>query len=185
MKVQYLYKLVALVLATSILVACQSTPEDTGDAATDTSGVDSADTTSIGTGYDDSLSSSDLGGIDGATLEAVKTAATTFYFDFDQSSLMSSDRDALQLHASFLASNSAASVRLEGYADERGTREYNIALGERRGNAVMKFLVVNGVGADQIEVVSYGEENPADPGHNETAWAKNRRVELSYSAGQP
>jgi len=182
MKVFNLYKLVAIILAASIMVACQSTPDDE-DASGASDGA--SDTASMGTGDDSGVSSSDMSGIDGDTLASVQDAATTFYFDFDQSSLQSSAVDSLQLHASYLSSNSDASVRLEGYADERGTREYNVALGERRGNAVMKFLVVNGVGANQIEVVSYGEENPLDAGHNESAWSANRRVELSYSSGQP
>lgn len=183
MKVINLYKLVAVILAASLMVACQSTPDDSQDAV-DTAG-DVVDTTSIGTGDDSGISSSDLGGLDADTLAALQSAATTFYFDFDQASIQFSDRDILQMHATYLSNNSDASVRLEGYADERGTREYNIALGERRGNAVMKFLVVNGAGANQIEVISYGEENPMDAGHYEAAWSKNRRVELSYSSGRP
>ena len=184
MKVFNLYKLVALILAASVMVACQSTPDES-ENANDSSGDTAADTISMGAGNDDGVSSSDLGNMDGSSKASAQGAATTFYFDFDQSNLQSIAADALQLHANYLAGNSSASVRLEGYADERGTREYNVALGERRGNAVMKFLVVNGVGANQIEVISYGEENPLDAGHNESAWAANRRVELSYSSGQP
>ncbi len=183
MKVFNLYKLVALILAASIMVACQSTPDESEDAGGSASDV--TDTASMGTGDDSGVSSSDLGGMGEDSMGSVQDAATTFYFDFDQSNLSSNSVDDLQLHASYLSSNSNASVRLEGYADERGTREYNVALGERRGNAVMKFLVVNGVAANQIEVVSYGEEKPLDSGHNEAAWAANRRVELSYSSGQP
>lgn len=184
MKVINLYKLVAIILAASLMVACQSTPEEIEDPAeTDSAVID--DTTSIGTGGDSGISSSDLGGLDADTLVALQSAATTFYFDYDQASIQSSDRDILQMHATYLSSNKNALIRLEGYADERGTREYNVALGERRANAVMKFLVVNGAGANQVEVISYGEENPADPGHTESAWAKNRRVELSYTSGRP
>lgn len=183
MKVINLYKLVAIILAASFMVACQSTPEEAQDTAGTDSGV--VDTSSIGTGGDSGISSSDLGGLDANTLAALQSAATTFYFDYDQASIQSSDRDILQMHATYLTSNKNASIRLEGYADERGTREYNVALGERRANAVMKFLVVNGAGANQIEVISYGEEKPADPGHSEAAWSKNRRVELSYTSGQP
>ncbi len=182
MRVLNLYKLMALILAAGLMVACQSTPEDSGEVVDIPEEI--VDTTATGAGDESILSSTDLG-VDADTLAALQTAATTFYFDFDQSTLRSSDRDILQLHASYLSSNSDAAVRLEGYADERGTREYNVALGERRANAVMKFLVVNGVSASQIDVVSYGEENPVDPGHYEAAWAKNRRVELSYTSGRP
>ena len=72
------------------------------------------------------------------------------------------------------------SIRLEGHADERGTREYNLALGERRANAVRAYLVAQGASRSQIEVISYGEEKPANSGHNESSWAENRRVEIVY-----
>ncbi|HIG36721.1 MAG TPA: peptidoglycan-associated lipoprotein, partial [Oceanospirillaceae bacterium] len=73
-----------------------------------------------------------------------------------------------------------AKIVLEGHADERGTREYNIALGERRGNAVSRYLVVQGVSVDAIEVVSFGEERPVNAGHDSASWAENRRVEIRY-----
>lgn len=103
--------------------------------------------------------------------------ATTFYFDFDQSILKPEARSALQIHAEALKA-SPRSIRLEGHADERGTREYNMALGERRANAVRDFLVLQGVDSYLIETVSYGEERPAAMGSNESAWEQNRRVEL-------
>jgi len=79
-----------------------------------------------------------------------------------------------------LSGNSMLSVRLEGHADERGTREYNLALGERRANAVQAYLIAQGVSRSQMEVISYGEEKPADSGHDEGSWTKNRRVEIVY-----
>jgi peptidoglycan-associated lipoprotein len=79
-----------------------------------------------------------------------------------------------------LADNPGLRVRLEGHADERGTREYNLALGERRANAVRAYLLAQGASRSQIEVVSYGEEKPADGGHDEGAWRQNRRVEVVY-----
>lgn len=100
-----------------------------------------------------------------------------FYFDFDSSILKPEARAALTAHAERFKNNSE-SVRLEGHADERGSREYNMALGERRANAVADFLVLQGVPRARIEVVSYGEERPARLGSNESAWAENRRVEL-------
>ena len=80
--------------------------------------------------------------------------------------------------AQYLAKNPTAKLRLEGHADERGTREYNVGLGERRANAVQSALIAGGASATQISIVSYGEERAADPGHDESAWAKNRRVEI-------
>ncbi|MEC8442916.1 MAG: peptidoglycan-associated lipoprotein Pal [Pseudomonadota bacterium] len=107
---------------------------------------------------------------------------TTFYFDFDQSSIKSESRAALSAHGAYLAANAGAKVVLEGHADERGTPEYNIALGERRAIAVRDFLLLKGASASQIKVVSFGEEKPAAMGDSESAWSKNRRVEIKYQS---
>ena len=104
----------------------------------------------------------------------------TFYFDFDQSTLKSESRAPLAAHAAFLAANPAVSVVVEGHTDERGTKGYNMALGERRANSVQQFLVVNGASKSQIEVLSFGEERPANSAHNESAWAQNRRAYIEY-----
>ena len=104
---------------------------------------------------------------------------TVFYFDFDIAEFKPADRDTLTYHARDLAANPSKRVRLEGHADERGTREYNLALGERRGNAILNYLIVNGAARSQIEVVSYGEERPAQTGQGENAYSRNRRVEIS------
>ena len=101
-----------------------------------------------------------------------------FYFDFDVSEFMASDRDVLAIHGRNMAANSGTRVRLEGHADERGTREYNLALGERRANSIRDYLVVNGASLSQIETVSYGEERPADQGQTEASYRLNRRVEI-------
>lgn len=103
-----------------------------------------------------------------------------FYFDFDQAIVKRAGHAELDKHAKVLASDRYLRVRLEGHADERGTREYNLALGERRANAVRAYLVAQGASRSQIEVISYGEEKPANSGHNESAWAQNRRVEIIY-----
>lgn len=103
------------------------------------------------------------------------------YFDFDQSELRAEYGDLLQRHANNLANDRRSQIRLEGHADERGSREYNIGLGERRSSAVKRFLEAEGVDPAQLSMVSYGEERPADPGHNEAAWAMNRRGVLVYN----
>ncbi|MGD8555946.1 MAG: peptidoglycan-associated lipoprotein Pal [Chromatiales bacterium] len=117
-------------------------------------------------------------GYDAATLQE-RIDSKTVYFEFDSSNIRSEDLPVLDAHASRLA-GSGNRVRIEGHCDERGTREYNLALGERRANTVRRYLMSRGVASSQIEVVSYGEERPADPGHNETAWARNRRAFLDY-----
>jgi len=104
----------------------------------------------------------------------------TFYFDYDKSVLKPADLSALEMHAQILRRNPDRSVILEGHCDERGTREYNLALGERRADSVRTFLLSAGVSGRQIETVSYGEEQPADPGHNEAAWERNRRAVMVY-----
>lgn len=104
----------------------------------------------------------------------------TYYFEFDRSVLSREDLESLQLHANFLRNNPDRSVVVEGHADERGTREYNLALGERRADSIRTFLVSAGVSPRQIEIVSYGEERPEDPGHDESAWSRNRRAVVIY-----
>ncbi len=104
-----------------------------------------------------------------------------FYFDFNSSELSDADREALSTHARLLSTNSNVAVVLEGHADERGSREYNLALGERRAKAIERVLNLQGVDREQIQVISFGEERPVALGHDEQAWRLNRRVELLYS----
>jgi len=111
-------------------------------------------------------------------IEQAALNTTVFYFDFDVAEFQPSDRETLIVHARNLASNPNRRVRLEGHADERGTREYNLALGERRANSIRDFLIVNGASRNQIETVSYGEERPAVRGQTEEAYRLNRRVEI-------
>ena len=100
------------------------------------------------------------------------------YFDFDSSVLKDDGRKLVTQWAEHLSANRGTKVTLEGHCDERGTPEYNVALGERRANAVRELLVQQGVAESQLSVTSIGEERPVDTGHNERAWRKNRRVEI-------
>lgn len=104
----------------------------------------------------------------------------TIYFAFDNSTIAGDYEEMLAAHAAYLSKNPALEVTIEGHADERGTPEYNIALGERRATAVAKYLQALGVQADQIEIVSYGEEKPLLLGQSEEVYAKNRRAVLVY-----
>ena len=108
-------------------------------------------------------------------------ASRTIYFEYDSAKLTSESIAILETHGNFIAGNGEVRVRLEGHADERGSREYNIALGDRRAQSVRRVLLFQGASTDQVETVSYGEENPAVSGHDEDAWSKNRRVELIYT----
>ncbi len=111
-------------------------------------------------------------------LEIEAFESVNIYFDFDRSELKPEAQLALKNKAMWLEKNPEYSVRIEGHCDERGTNEYNLALGERRANAAADFLTSLGISGDRIRTISYGEERPADPGHNETAWARNRRDEF-------
>ena len=114
------------------------------------------------------------------TVACLKTR--TVYFDFDQDAVKGEFQTILACHAKYLQDRSEARVTLEGNADERGSREYNLALGERRGNAVSGAVQAAGGSAGQLTVVSYGEERPVDAGSSDESWAKNRRVEIVYTA---
>lgn len=107
------------------------------------------------------------------------------HFDYDSSDLSNADYQTLQAHAQYLSQNPTAKVLLSGHADERGTREYNMALGERRANAVQAYLNSNGAKSSQLDTVSYGKEKPLNDGNDEAAWAENRRVEIVYKAVGP
>ncbi len=102
------------------------------------------------------------------------------YFDFDRSDIRGDFVDMIAAHGRYVASHPSARLRLEGHSDERGSREYNIGLGERRAQAVRRALALQGVSEAQVATVSYGEERPADSGSSEDSWAKNRRVEIVY-----
>ena len=104
----------------------------------------------------------------------------TIYFDYDSSAIRGEFRETLTAHASYLTANVSAIVTLQGHADERGTREYNLALGERRALSVRSQLTLLGVTAEQIKTVSYSEERPVADGHDEKSYAVNRRVEVLY-----
>jgi peptidoglycan-associated lipoprotein len=102
------------------------------------------------------------------------------YFDYDRAEIRSEFNSMLATHGRFLADNPNRQLRLEGHSDERGSREYNIGLGERRAQAVRSVLQLQGASANQLTTVSYGEERPLATGSNEDSWAQNRRVELVY-----
>ncbi len=166
-------KLGLLVLFLLAVAGCSST----GDVADSDGNVvvedQSSTDTSSATGYEDSRMQS-LDDPTGVLSHRV------IYFGYDSYDVNAQDRELLAAHANYLVSHPAVSVRLEGHADERGSREYNIGLGDRRNQAVKRVLELQGVSPNQITMISYGEEKPAVEGHDESAWSLNRRVELVY-----
>lgn len=102
------------------------------------------------------------------------------YFEYDSATVRAKDQQTLQAHAAYLAKNANLTVRLEGHTDERGSREYNLALGERRALSIRQILMLQGASINQFQVTSFGEERPAEEGGDEYAWSQNRRVELIY-----
>ncbi|MFN4263268.1 MAG: peptidoglycan-associated lipoprotein Pal [Thioalkalivibrionaceae bacterium] len=111
-------------------------------------------------------------------------AERVVYFGFDLDTIEPRFNRMIEAHAQYLVNNPGARVRLEGHTDERGSREYNLALGERRGHAVRRALMAQGAGGDQLQVISYGEEMPVAFGQDEQSWSLNRRVEIVYEVRQ-
>lgn len=109
-----------------------------------------------------------------------KLSQRSIYFDFDSAEIRSEYRPIIEAHSEYLTKHSDTTITLEGNTDERGSREYNLALGERRAESVKRQMVLLGVSDDQIKVVSYGEERPVADGHDEEAWRLNRRVDIVY-----
>lgn len=118
-----------------------------------------------------------------ASAEVSSALATMIHFDFNKADIKSDDQTTLDYKAKILQANSALTVRVNGFADERGSDEYNLALGMRRATAAKRYLVNKGIPDSRIETFSYGEDRPIDPGHNEDAWSKNRRDEFQILAG--
>jgi peptidoglycan-associated lipoprotein len=165
--------LMVLLAASAALVGCGPKPKPDADAGANTS-QSGADASGVG-----GASASEEGAEAPGPLEGL-LAKRTIYFDFDSSEIRGEGTDIVAAHAKYLASNTGMKVRLEGHTDERGSREYNIGLGERRSQAVRRALLLQGAGEAQLSTVSYGEERPAAAGSDEAAWTKNRRVEIVY-----
>jgi len=176
MKIGHIAK-TALVLTTLLsVIACSSTSEEaeTPEPAVSSEGADNNTRRAEELAAEARRRAAEAE----ARIASAALSTTVFYFDFDIAEFRSADRDVLTYHAQDLAANRNKGIRLEGHADERGTREYNIALGERRAEAIQNYLIVNGAARSQIETVSYGEEQPANRGQGENAYQLNRRVEI-------
>jgi len=171
-----------VVVALVTLAGCSSTPTQEGGAAVSEQSTGATGAYGAGEGGSSTSAANQGAGWYGDPLEDPNSPLATrvIYFDYDQSTVRMEYMDVVRAHAQYLANNPQVTVRLEGHADERGSREYNLGLGENRANAIRNLMLAEGVADNQIVVVSYGEERPAAYEHNEDAWAMNRRVELVY-----
>ncbi|MGF1743985.1 peptidoglycan-associated lipoprotein Pal [Vibrio minamisatsumaniensis] len=180
MQLNKVLKGLMIALPVMAVTACSSTDE----ATFATPGTESNQTTSGTEGNVDTTVVTPIDANGQLSEQELKEQALretqTIYFAFDNSTIASDYEEVLAAHAAYLSNNADMKVTIEGHADERGTPEYNIALGERRAQAVAKYLEALGVQADQISIVSYGEEKPLLLGQSEDVYAKNRRAVLVY-----
>ena len=169
------YKIFALAAISFMLAGCPSSPN-----------IQDPETTDTTYGGDEGASTDGMGGDpygDGEFMDdpSAGELAMVIHFDFDKSEVRAEDQDTVSRHAMQLGNDPNSRVRLEGHTDERGSREYNIGLGERRAQAVRQMLMIQGVSASQISTVSFGEERPVAFGSSEEDYAENRRVEFKYT----
>lgn len=169
-------KILVTVLAGLALAACETTSEDSGNASG--AGAGSA----AGSGASSGAASSDVasrtlptGPVAGSQEDLVTNVGDRVFFALDSYALTAEARATLENQSKWLRQNQGVTVTLEGHADERGTREYNLALAERRATEVRDYLVTLGVNPNRVKTVSYGKERPVDPSSTENAWSKNRR----------
>lgn len=183
-----LQRLIALFAVAFFLAACETASQTSTDSAGDTtasstsstasaSGSSStASTASSGSASSGSASSGSAAGSTTSPADTLATIGNTVYFSYDSAALDGNSKGSLFRQAAFLNANPTLTVTIEGHCDERGTREYNLALGERRAAAARDYLLAQGVDPARIKVISYGKERPAMAGSNEESWAKNRRA---------
>ena len=168
----------AIVIAVLTMAGCGKKPTTVPDGAGSTATGESETGAAAGEGQVGE--GRDLPGASGAAGGGPAGVTNVIYFDFDRSDIRPEYASLINSHAKFLAGTSVVKIRVEGHTDERGSREYNIALAERRAQAVRRALMLQGAGDAQLTTVSYGEERPVAAGSDEAAYEKNRRVELVY-----
>ena len=178
-----LQRLIALFAVAFFVAACETASQTSTDSAGDTTASSTSSTASASgsssTASTASSGSASSGSAAGSTTSPGDTLATignTVYFSYDSAALDGNSKGSLFRQAAFLNANPTLTVTIEGHCDERGTREYNLALGERRAAAARDYLLAQGVDPARIKVISYGKERPAMAGSNEESWAKNRRA---------
>jgi peptidoglycan-associated lipoprotein len=165
-------RLLSVIAAVLLLAACESTPENTGMAG------------SGGGGSGSGMSTTQQGPRPGTNEDHVANVGDRVFFDTDRSTIRPDGRATLDKQSTWLKKYPSTTITIEGHADERGTREYNLALGNRRATAVKNYLVATGINPNRITTISYGKERPAVVGSNEQAWAQNRRAVTVVTSSQ-
>ena len=175
-------RLLVAVVGLLVLSACSSTDvkEETPATTVDRSSSTTGTATDLGSAQTSGMQPGGASSLQALDDPASPLSQRIIYFEFDSSTIKQESQTLLAQHARFLADNGGLKIRLEGHADERGSREYNLGLGERRARAVERVLVLNGAGAAQLDPISYGEERPVALGHTEESLWQNRRVEIVY-----
>lgn len=184
-------KLILGFLVINLLAACSSAPtkeKPAEKAAEPVATTPAAETPATGTAGSADVNAQTLDNAAAPKAEATTSAAedamtppkNSVYFPFDVDAIQDSDKDVIQAHGAYLHDHPDRKARVEGNADERGSSEYNLALGQRRANNTKKALVLSGAHGDQIETISYGEERPRATGHDEASWSQNRRADIIY-----
>jgi len=184
--------ILAAAFAAALLAGCQSTPADQAAAPVE----DRAAASSAATGAGASTSGAGSGGVSGTAQGQQRSAGATgnplkdpasplskrsVYFDYDSFVVKDEYKPLVEAHGRYLAQNRNAKLTIQGHTDERGSREYNIALGQKRADSVKRMMTLLGAQDAQIETVSFGKEKPKNPGHDEASWAENRRDDLVYA----
>ncbi|MGM0824173.1 MAG: peptidoglycan-associated lipoprotein Pal [Pseudomonadota bacterium] len=182
MQLKPLARSLAVALSLAVIAGCSSTggTQDGDSSGSQDGRSGSASSSTSGAGGSGQYGSGTSGADGSQQADSRIPDVKTIYFDYDRDTIKSEYESVVMAHARYLRSNPDAEVVLHGHTDERGTREYNMALGERRANAVERFLNTQGVSSSQMSVVSYGEERPAERGDSDRAYSQNRRVVFNY-----
>ncbi len=170
-----IFRMIFAIVILGFLSACGSTSERQESATVEDQSVTTQNSTrTFG------MDSNSAGSISPLNDPNSSLAVRIIYFEYDSSAVLPAYREAVEAHAQYLAQNQNVTVTLEGHADERGSREYNLALGERRSQSVKRQMMLFGPSSSQIRTTSYGEERPVIDGHDEQSYSQNRRVEIIY-----
>jgi len=176
------FRFLLVMSLTGLLFGCSSdavkedTPAAVEDLSSQQANANADDSNAQAYGTDDSATS----GFSQLDDPQSPLSVRVIYFEYDSSEIRSEYRSAIEAHSAYLSQNADTTITLEGHADERGSREYNLALGERRAQSIKQQMLLLGASSSQIRLVSYGEERPEVDGHDEASWQQNRRVEILY-----